>query len=116
MQREIYYREVRDKFNSQIQESRKIVADQLFGVSEVMKNFAEEIKKERDNSRLLIFKMKINSVKRQKIILTEKQVNVLKGEAIINTLWSMVSDNQGDFPDYDLKAIKQLIKKFEDLQ
>ena len=48
MQREIYYREVRDKFNSQIQESRKIVADQLFGVSEVMKNFAEEIKKERD--------------------------------------------------------------------
>lgn len=48
MQREIYYRGVEERFNSQIQESRKIVANQLFGVSEVMKNFAEEIKKERD--------------------------------------------------------------------
>lgn len=48
MQREIYYRGVQERFNSQIQESRKIVANQLFGVSEVMKNFAEEIKKERD--------------------------------------------------------------------
>ena len=37
-------------FNKQIQESRKIVAEQLFGVSEVMGNFANEIIKERENN------------------------------------------------------------------
>ena len=50
MQKELYYQEVRNNFNKQIQESRKIVAEQLFGVSEVMGNFANEIIKERENN------------------------------------------------------------------
>ena len=50
MQKELYYQEVRKKFNSQIKESRKIVAEQLYGVAEVMSNFAREIQKERENN------------------------------------------------------------------
>jgi stage II sporulation protein E len=37
------------KLKKQVQESRKLVADQLLGVSEVMDNFAKEIQREREN-------------------------------------------------------------------
>ncbi|KAA0560288.1 stage II sporulation protein E [Rossellomorea aquimaris] len=37
------------KLKKQVQESRKLVADQLLGVSEVMGNFAKEIQREREN-------------------------------------------------------------------
>ncbi|WP_425467171.1 stage II sporulation protein E [Pseudalkalibacillus caeni] len=37
------------KLKKQVKESRKIVAEQLLGVSQVMGNFAKEIQKERDN-------------------------------------------------------------------
>ncbi|WP_409296424.1 stage II sporulation protein E [Peribacillus sp. SCS-26] len=41
-----------DKLKKQIQESRKLVADQLKGVSEVMEDFAKEIRRERKNHHL----------------------------------------------------------------
>ncbi|ETI70706.1 stage II sporulation protein E [Neobacillus vireti] len=37
------------KLKKQVQESRKLVADQLLGVSEVMDSFAKEIQREREN-------------------------------------------------------------------
>ncbi|EKN70327.1 stage II sporulation protein E, protein serine/threonine phosphatase [Neobacillus bataviensis LMG 21833] len=37
------------KLKKQVRESRKLVADQLLGVSEVMENFAKEIQREREN-------------------------------------------------------------------
>ncbi|MFK9094951.1 stage II sporulation protein E [Bacillus salipaludis] len=37
------------KLKKQVRESRKLVADQLLGVSEVMDNFAKEIQREREN-------------------------------------------------------------------
>ena len=37
------------KLKKQVRESRKLVAEQLLGVSEVMDDFAKEIKRERDN-------------------------------------------------------------------
>ncbi|MGV3240753.1 hypothetical protein ACEF17_11720, partial [Streptococcus hyovaginalis] len=37
------------KLKKQVQESRKLVADQLLGVSEVMGDFAKEIQREREN-------------------------------------------------------------------
>ena len=37
------------KLKKQVQESRRLVADQLLGVSEVMGNFAKEIQREREN-------------------------------------------------------------------
>lgn len=37
------------KLKKQVQESRRLVADQLLGVSEVMDNFAKEIQREREN-------------------------------------------------------------------
>ncbi|MCA1057274.1 stage II sporulation protein E [Rossellomorea aquimaris] len=37
------------KLKKQVKESRKLVADQLLGVSEVMSNFAKEIQREREN-------------------------------------------------------------------
>jgi stage II sporulation protein E len=37
------------KLKRQVQESRRLVADQLLGVSEVMDNFAKEIQREREN-------------------------------------------------------------------
>ncbi|MBM7704901.1 stage II sporulation protein E [Metabacillus iocasae] len=40
---------VNQKLKHQIQESRRIVAEQLLGVSQVMNNFAKEIKREREN-------------------------------------------------------------------
>ncbi|MGE7219483.1 stage II sporulation protein E [Priestia koreensis] len=46
---ELTYFKANQKINKQIQDSRKIVAEQLMGVSQVMENFANEIKREREN-------------------------------------------------------------------
>ena len=43
--------------------------------------------------------------------LNEKEAIILKGEAIINTLFSLLDD---DF-DYDKKAVKSLINKLREL-
>lgn len=48
----IYY-EANDKLKEQIRENRKIVAEQLAGVSKVMEDFSLEIKKDRDSYDLL---------------------------------------------------------------
>lgn len=48
-QQQFYFYQANQKLKRQIQESRKLVADQLLGVSVVMDNFAKEIKKEREN-------------------------------------------------------------------
>ncbi len=49
---ELTYYQANLKLKKQVQESRKLVADQLFGVSEVMGDFAKEIIKERENHHL----------------------------------------------------------------
>ncbi|MTH55240.1 stage II sporulation protein E [Bacillus mangrovi] len=41
------------KLNRQVQESRRLVAEQLLGVSKVMKDFSREIRRERENHYLL---------------------------------------------------------------
>ncbi|WP_425452004.1 stage II sporulation protein E [Bacillus taeanensis] len=46
---ELSHYEASKKLRRQVQESRRLVADQLLGVSKVMGNFATEIQKERDN-------------------------------------------------------------------
>nr|WP_263323927.1 stage II sporulation protein E [Neobacillus sp. Marseille-Q6967] len=46
---ELTYFQANQKLKKQVQESRKLVADQLQGVSEVMENFAKEIQREREN-------------------------------------------------------------------
>ncbi|WP_033826388.1 stage II sporulation protein E [Bacillus andreraoultii] len=49
IQNELHYFHADQKLQQQIKESRKLVAEQLHGVSEVMANFAKEIQKEREN-------------------------------------------------------------------
>ena len=49
MQQELHLYQANEKLKKQLRESRKIVAEQLMGVSEVMDNFAKEIQKERQN-------------------------------------------------------------------
>jgi stage II sporulation protein E len=49
MQQELSLYQANQKLKKQIQESRKLVADQLLGVSEVMGDFAKEIQREREN-------------------------------------------------------------------
>ncbi|WP_042453849.1 stage II sporulation protein E [Neobacillus dielmonensis] len=46
---ELTFYQANQKLKKKVQESRKLVADQLLGVSEVMNNFAEEIQREREN-------------------------------------------------------------------
>lgn len=49
IQKELHHFHANRKLKQQIRESRKLVAEQLYGVSGVMANFAKEIKKEREN-------------------------------------------------------------------
>ena len=49
MQQELTFYQANQKLKKQVQESRRLVADQLLGVSEVMDNFAKEIQREREN-------------------------------------------------------------------
>lgn len=49
MQQELTFYQANQKLKKQVKESRRLVADQLLGVSEVMGNFASEIQKEREN-------------------------------------------------------------------
>ncbi|WML42532.1 stage II sporulation protein E [Neobacillus sp. PS3-40] len=46
---ELTFYQANQKLKKQVQESRRLVADQLQGVSEVMDNFAKEIQREREN-------------------------------------------------------------------
>ncbi len=46
---EVSFLHANKKLKQQVQESRKLVAEQLLGVSEVMGNFAKEIQREREN-------------------------------------------------------------------
>jgi stage II sporulation protein E len=46
---ELTYFQANQKLKRQVQESRRLVAEQLSGVSEVMENFATEIQREREN-------------------------------------------------------------------
>lgn len=49
VKKELHFYQANEKLKRQLKESRKIVAEQLLGVSEVMENFAKEIQKEREN-------------------------------------------------------------------
>lgn len=49
IQQELTHLQANQKLKQQVQESRKLVADQLLGVSKVMDDFAKEIQKEREN-------------------------------------------------------------------
>ncbi|MCM2535569.1 stage II sporulation protein E [Neobacillus pocheonensis] len=49
IQTELTFHQANQKLKKQVKESRKLVADQLQGVSEVMDNFAKEIQREREN-------------------------------------------------------------------
>ncbi|QED45895.1 stage II sporulation protein E [Cytobacillus dafuensis] len=49
IQQELTFFHANQKLKKQVQESRKLVADQLRGVSEVMGDFAKEIQREREN-------------------------------------------------------------------
>ncbi|MDQ0157707.1 stage II sporulation protein E [Robertmurraya andreesenii] len=49
MQQELTFFQANQKLKKQVQESRRLVADQLLGVSTVMGDFAKEIQRERDN-------------------------------------------------------------------
>ncbi|WP_449621616.1 stage II sporulation protein E [Robertmurraya sp. Marseille-Q9965] len=49
VQQELTLFQANQKLKKQVQESRRLVADQLLGVSTVMGNFAKEIQRERDN-------------------------------------------------------------------
>lgn len=49
MDQELTFYQANQKLKKQVKESRKLVADQLLGVSEVMENFAKEIQREREN-------------------------------------------------------------------
>jgi stage II sporulation protein E len=46
---ELTFFQANQKLKRQVQESRRLVAEQLMGVSEVMDNFAKEIQREREN-------------------------------------------------------------------
>jgi stage II sporulation protein E len=49
MEKEVSYYQANKKLRKQVNESRKLVAEQLMGVSQVMEDFAKEIQKEREN-------------------------------------------------------------------
>nr|WP_295970492.1 stage II sporulation protein E [uncultured Bacillus sp.] len=49
MDQELTFYQANQKLKKQVKESRRLVADQLLGVSEVMGNFAKEIQREREN-------------------------------------------------------------------
>jgi stage II sporulation protein E len=49
IQHQLTFYQANRKLKKQVQESRKLVADQLLGVSEVMGDFAKEIQREREN-------------------------------------------------------------------
>lgn len=49
IQQELTFYQANVKLKKQVYESRKLVAEQLFGVSQVMDNFAAEIQREREN-------------------------------------------------------------------
>ncbi|MFC3882080.1 stage II sporulation protein E [Bacillus songklensis] len=49
IEQEYTFFQANQKLKQQIRESRRIVAEQLSGVSQVMQNFAQEIKREREN-------------------------------------------------------------------
>ncbi|PLR91895.1 stage II sporulation protein E [Bacillus sp. T33-2] len=49
MQQQLTFYQANRKLKKQVQESRRLVADQLLGVSEVMGDFAKEIQREREN-------------------------------------------------------------------
>lgn len=49
MQQQLTFYQANRKLKKQVQESRKLVANQLLGVSEVMGDFAKEIQREREN-------------------------------------------------------------------
>jgi stage II sporulation protein E len=49
IEKEFSYYQANKKLRKQVNESRKLVAEQLMGVSQVMKDFAKEIQREREN-------------------------------------------------------------------
>ncbi|WAA12351.1 stage II sporulation protein E [Fervidibacillus halotolerans] len=49
IQEELYFYQSNEKLKRQMKESRKLVVDQLEGVSQVMENFAKEIRREQEN-------------------------------------------------------------------
>ncbi|MFD1736913.1 stage II sporulation protein E [Bacillus salitolerans] len=49
IQHELTYYQANQKLKKQVRESRRLVADQLLGVSQVMGDFAREIQREREN-------------------------------------------------------------------
>ncbi|WP_044895782.1 stage II sporulation protein E [Bacillus alveayuensis] len=49
IEKEVSYYQANKKLHKQVNESRKLVAEQLMGVSQVMGDFAEEIQREREN-------------------------------------------------------------------
>lgn len=49
IKQQLTYYQANQKLKKQVQDSRKLVAEQLRGVSEVMSDFAEEIQREREN-------------------------------------------------------------------
>ncbi|KAA0543702.1 stage II sporulation protein E [Bacillus sp. BGMRC 2118] len=49
IQHELTYYQANQKLKKQVKESRRLVADQLLGVSQVMGDFAKEIQREREN-------------------------------------------------------------------
>ncbi|MEK3806585.1 stage II sporulation protein E [Bacillus sp. FSL H8-0547] len=49
IEQEINYYDANEKLKQQVQESRRLVAEQLLGVSQVMEDFSKEIKREREN-------------------------------------------------------------------
>ena len=49
IQQELTFYQANQKLKKKVMESRRLVADQLLGVSEVMENFAKEIQREREN-------------------------------------------------------------------
>jgi stage II sporulation protein E len=52
IQHELTYYQANQKLKKQVKESRRLVADQLLGVSQVMGDFAREIQRERENHSL----------------------------------------------------------------
>lgn len=52
MEQEYSYYEANKKLKHQVHETRRLVADQLMGVSKVMEDFANEIQRERENHEL----------------------------------------------------------------
>jgi stage II sporulation protein E len=49
IEKEVSYYQANKKLRKQVNESRKLVAEQLMGVSQVMEDFAKEIQREREN-------------------------------------------------------------------